>query len=420
MSPASRDEFSQGLDLLPSARPGGLFSELYIGLMSGTSLDGVDGVLLRRVPSAQNREGVHEGINRDTWQMLAHAHQPLPPALRQALLELNTPGDNELHRSAQASQALTVLYATVVQAIYTAANVLPTEVQAIGAHGQTVRHRPDLAYTIQLNNPALLAEMTGIDVVSDFRSRDVAAGGQGAPLVPAFHQAIFGKPDSTVAVLNIGGMANWSILRPGQVPLGFDSGPGNALLDMWCEWQTGQTFDANGAFGATGQAREDWLADALHEPFFSLPPPKSTGRDLFNAEWLSRWLAPHGLTGDLAGGPLSDRALARDVQATLCELTARSAAQALHAHAPEACEVVVCGGGALNDDLMRRLGKQLSAQLPGVSVVRSDARGLDAMQVEAAAFAWLAWTHLNRLAGNVPDVTGARGPRVLGGLYPAR
>ncbi len=371
---------------------------LYIGLMSGTSLDGVDGVLMR-----------HE---QGTWSTLTHAHRPLPPPLRQALLDLNTAGHDELHRSAEAAQALVVLYAAVVHALCTEAEVLPTEVRAIGAHGQTVRHRPDLAYTWQLNNPALLAELTGIDVVAEFRTRDIAAGGQGAPLVPAFHQALFGQPDRTVAVLNIGGMANVSILRPGQDPLGFDCGPGNALLDLWCETQTGHAYDANGEWGAMGSVREDWLTDALAEPFFSLPPPKSTGRDLFNPGWLARWLAPHGLTD----GPLGDAEVARDVQATLCELTARSAALALQQHAPDATEVVVCGGGALNGDLMRRLGEQL----PGVRVGRSDAHGLDVMQVEAAAFAWLAWRHVARLAGNVPAVTGARGPRVLGALYPAR
>ncbi|MBP6613947.1 anhydro-N-acetylmuramic acid kinase [Aquabacterium sp.] len=382
----------------PSARVSGLFSELYIGLMSGTSLDGVDGVLMH-----------HED---GQWRTLAHAHRPFPPALRQALLDLNTPGEDELHRSALAAQALAVVYATVVEAVCQQAQVPPAEVQAIGAHGQTVRHRPDQGYTLQLNQPALLAELTGIDVIADFRSRDVAAGGQGAPLVPAFHQAIFGRPDETVAVLNIGGMANVSILRPGQIPQGFDTGPGNALLDMWCDLQTGHAFDANGEWGASGEVREDWLADALAEPFFHQAPPKSTGRDLFNAEWLTRWLAPHGLTD----GPQADAALARDVQATLCELTARSAALALREHAADASDVVVCGGGALNGDLMRRLGEQL----PGVRVGRSDAHGLDVMQVEAAAFAWLAWTHLQRLAGNVPAVTGARGPRVLGALYPAR
>jgi anhydro-N-acetylmuramic acid kinase len=311
-----------------------------------------------------------------------------------------------------AAQDLVTVFAEVVAAVCEQAGVKPSEVQAIGAHGQTVRHRPDLGYTLQLNHPALLAELTGIDVVADFRNRDVAAGGQGAPLVPAFHQAIFGRPDATVAVLNIGGMANVSILRPGHTPLGFDTGPGNALLDLWCDLQTGHAFDANGEWGAAGEVREDWLADALSEPFFHQAPPKSTGRDLFNPDWLTRWLAPHGLTD----GPMADGALARDVQATLCELTARSAALALREHAADASDVVVCGGGALNGDLMRRLGEQL----PGVRVGRSDAHGLDVMQVEAAAFAWLAWTHLQRLAGNVPAVTGARGPRVLGALYPAR
>lgn len=365
--------------------------------MSGTSLDGVDGVL----------NVVGEG---GKWRALTHAHRPLPAALRQALLDLNTPGPDELHRAALAGQALTVLYAEVVHAVCEQAQVLPSEVRAIGAHGQTVRHRPELGYTLQLNQPALLAELTGIDVVADFRSRDVAAGGQGAPLVPAFHEAIFGGRGHTVVVLNIGGMANLSILRPGQGPLGFDCGPGNALLDMWCAWQTGHDFDANGEWGAGGEAREDWLADALADPFFALPPPKSTGRDLFNAEWLNRWLVPHGLTDGLQADP----GVARDVQATLCELTARSAALAIQAHAPDATEVVVCGGGALNGDLMRRLGQQL----PGVRLGRSDAHGLDVMQVEAAAFAWLAWAHVHRVPGNLPAVTGARGPRVLGALFP--
>lgn len=385
-------------DLTPSARSSGLFSDLYIGLMSGTSLDGVDGVLMRH----------HQG----SWQTLGHAHQPFSPSLRQSLLDLNTPGIDELHRSALAAQGLAAVYAEIVGKLCQQASIEPDEVQAIGAHGQTVRHRPDLGYTVQLNQPALLAELTGIDVVADFRSRDVAAGGQGAPLVPAFHQAIFARSNTTVAVLNIGGMANVSILRPGETPLGFDTGPGNALLDMWCELQTGHAFDANGEWGAGGEVREDWLVDALAEPFFHQAPPKSTGRDLFNADWLNRWLGPHGLTD----GPLADGTLARDIQATLCELTARSAALALRKHAPDAGEVVVCGGGALNGDLMRRL----SEQLPGVRIGRSDTHGLDVMQVEAAAFAWLAWTHLQRLSGNVPAVTGAYGPRVLGALYPAR
>ena len=375
------------------AQARGNAGEFYVGLMSGTSLDGVDGVLSQRVDGR--------------WQTLAHAHLPFPSTLRQALLDLNTPGEDELHQAALASQALAVLYAKVVQAVCEQAQALPAEVRAIGAHGQTVRHRPELGYTLQLNQPALLAELTGIDVVADFRSRDVAAGGQGAPLVPAFHEAIFAQPDRTVVVLNIGGMANLSILRPGQGPLGFDCGPGNALLDMWCHRQTGQAFDANGEWGASGNVHEDWLAEALADPFFALPPPKSTGRDLFNADWLQRWLTPHGVT--------NSSAFARDVQSTLCELTARSAAQAVRDQASDAVEVIVCGGGALNGDLMQRLARQL----PGVCVCRSDEHGLDVMQVEAAAFAWLAWAHMHRAPGNLPAVTGARGPRVLGALYPA-
>ena len=374
--------------------------EHYIGLMSGTSLDGVDGVLA----------AVQDG----RWQTLAHVHQPFPPALRQSLLELNTPGPDELHRAALAAQALAVVYAEIAQAVCQQAATLPSEVRAIGAHGQTVRHRPELGYTIQLNQPSLLAELTGIDVVSDFRSRDVAASGQGAPLVPAFHEAVFSQPDRVVVVLNVGGFANLSILRPGHGPLGFDCGPGNALLDMWCHWQTGQAFDADGAWGATGQVREAWLTQALSEPFFALPQPKSTGRDLFNAPWLRQWLSPHGVLAEGEGAARVDPDLARDVQATLCELTARSAAEAVRQHASGVAEVVVCGGGALNGDLMRRLTRLL----PETRVVRSDERGQHVMQVEAAAFAWLAWAHVHREPGNMPAVTGARGPRVLGTLSP--
>lgn len=366
--------------------------------MSGTSLDGVDGVLAR--------------ISADRIETLGHVFQPLPASLKAQLLALNLPADNELHEASLASQALAVVYADVVQSLCELCDVLPAEVAAVGAHGQTVRHRPELGYTIQLNQPALLAELSGIDVIADFRSRDVAAGGQGAPLVPAFHQSVFAKPDSTVAVVNVGGMSNISILRSGQAPLGFDCGPGNALLDAWCELHTGQAFDANGEWGASGQVHEDWLMDALDEPFFKQTPPKSTGRDLFNADWLNRWLASHGHTD----GPHSDPQLARDVQATLCELSARAIALSVDDFAPEAKDVIVCGGGALNGDLMRRL----SEQLPGKMVSTSDQWGIDVMQVEALAFAWLAWAHLHRMAGNVPEVTGARGPRILGALYPAR
>jgi anhydro-N-acetylmuramic acid kinase len=367
-------------------------SELYIGLMSGTSLDGVDGVLM-------------DLGGATPWRTLAHAHCPFDADLKRLLLDLNTPGPDELHRAALAAQDLVRVYAQVVQAVCDQAKVPPSQVRAVGAHGQTVRHRPELGYTLQLNAPALLAELTGIDVVADFRSRDVAAGGQGAPLVPAFHQAVFGQPHDTVVVVNIGGMANLSILQAGQAPLGFDCGPGNALMDAWCEQHTGQPYDQDGLWGAGGQVLEAALTQALADPFFGLPPPKSTGRDLFNPAWLQQWLDTSGMNA----------ARAQDVQATLCELTARSAALAVQAHAPKASQVVVCGGGALNSALMQRL----QANLPGTLVEPSDVHGLPVMQVEAAAFAWLAQRHAHRLAGNVPQVTGAQGPRVLGALYPA-
>lgn len=366
--------------------------ELYIGLMSGTSLDGVDGVLMDLGSSPP-------------WRTLGHAHQAFDPTLKRRLLALNTPSDNELHLAALASQDLVRTCAQVVAAVCERTGVAPHRIRAIGAHGQTVRHRPELGYTLQLNAPALLAELTGIDVVADFRSRDVAAGGQGAPLVPAFHQALFEHPRETVVVLNVGGMANLSILQAAHPPLGFDCGPGNALMDAWCEQHTGHSYDDNGAWGAQGQVHEAALKVALSDPFFSMPPPKSTGRDLFNPCWLQQWL---DTTGMGAQAP-------QDTQATLRELTARSATMAVKAFAPTTSRLVVCGGGALNGALMH----SLQATLPGVTVQPSDAHGLPVMQVEAAAFAWLAQRHVQHLAGNVPQVTGAKGPRVLGALYPA-
>ena len=366
--------------------------ELYIGLMSGTSMDGIDGVLM-------------DLGSPPPWRALAHAHQPFDPALKHTLLALNTPGSNELHQAALAAQDLVKSCAQVVKAVCDHAGVTPPQVRAIGAHGQTVRHRPELGYTLQLNAPALLAELTGIDVVADFRSRDVAAGGQGAPLVPAFHQALFEHPSETVVVLNVGGMANLSILRASHPPLGFDCGPGNALMDAWCEQHTCLPYDEDGAWGVQGQVNSAALEAALSAPFFGMPPPKSTGRDLFNPGWLQQWLNATDMTTQAP----------QDVQATLCELTARSAAMAVKAYAPMARQLVVCGGGALNGALMQRL----QANLPGALVQPSDAHGLPVMQVEAAAFAWLAQRHVHHLPGNVPQVTGAKGPRILGALYPA-
>ena len=368
--------------------------QLFIGLMSGTSLDGVDGVL----------------VDFSTTQphVLAHHAMPFTPALKQELLALNTPSDNELHRAALAANGLVRVYAQAVQALLADTQTSAGAICAIGAHGQTVRHQPGAydgtGYTLQLNNPSLLAELTDIDVVADFRSRDVAAGGQGAPLVPVFHQGIFGQADHSVAVLNIGGIANLSVLHADGNALGFDCGPGNALLDHWCQVHTGYAFDNDGAWGASGTVIEPLLQTMLAEPFLHLAPPKSTGRDLFHPTWLAHQLSGYA------------HASAADVQATLTEFTARACVNDVLRHAAqEASELIVCGGGALNGLLMRRL----QAGLPQMRVLSSAERGMPPLQVEAAAFAWLARQTVLGSPGNLPKVTGAKGARILGGIFKA-
>ena len=374
---------------------------LYIGLMSGTSMDGVDGVLVDF--DAHARAGLH---------VVADAHVPMPPALGAELLALNTSGPDELQRAALAANALARLQAEVVAHLLINADVEPGAVRAVGSHGQTVRHRPGefdgTGFTLQLNNGALLAEACGIDVVCDFRSRDVAAGGQGAPLVPAFHRDVFASATPR-AILNVGGIANLTLLpctdesAPAQQLGGFDTGPGNALMDHWCKLHTDAAYDDDGRWAASGQVDGPLLVELLADAYFRKPAPKSTGRDLFNADWLARGLARAGGT----------RAPA-DVQATLLELTVRSAIDALRSSAPDTRELLVCGGGARNGALMARL----AALWPGLAVAATDTAGLPAMQVEAAAFAWLARQFCERRPGNHPGVTGAVGLRVLGALYP--
>jgi anhydro-N-acetylmuramic acid kinase len=332
---------------------------------------------------------------------------PFAPALKQELLALNSPSDNELHRAAIAANGLVRVYAQTVQALLADTQTSAGDICAIGAHGQTVRHQPGAfdgtGYTLQLNNPALLAERTGIDVVADFRSRDVAAGGQGAPLVPLFHQGIFGQANRTVGVLNIGGIANLSVLHANGDVLGFDCGPGNALLDHWCQAHTGSAFDNYGAWGASGKVIEPLLQAMLAEPFLHQAPPKSTGRDLFHPTWLAHQLSSYA------------DANAADVQATLTEFTARACVNDVLRHAADASELIVCGGGALNGLLMQRL----QAGLPNVRVLSSAERGMPPLQVEAAAFAWLARQTVMGLPGNLPKVTGAQGARILGGIFKA-
>ncbi len=374
---------------------------LYIGLMSGTSLDGVDGVIA--------------DFESPSPRILGHASAPFAPELRAELLALNASGQDELHRAALAANALMRVYAQVVASLLDRSGRTAAQVRAIGAHGQTVRHRPQAfdgtGYTIQLCQPALLAELTGIDVVADFRSRDVAAGGQGAPLAPFFHRAWFGKPGQALGLLNVGGIANLTVLHADGTQQGWDCGPGNALMDGWCQRHQGAAYDDQGAWAASGTVSQALLTQLLAEPYFSAAPPKSTGRDLFHLAWLQSHLAAHAAPQAKGAAPLAPV----DVQATLADVTARSCADDMRRHAPGVTRLIVCGGGAFNTHLMRRLADLL----PGVQVMSSDAAGLPPLQVEAAAFAWLARQAILREKLQLQSTTGARGARVLGGIYPA-
>jgi len=368
-------------------------SEFYIGLMSGTSLDGIDAVLVSFLPTDES----------GTMQVLAHSFKPFDPELKSALLALNGPLDQELHLAALAGNRVASSYAELVSELLQIAGKSAQDIKAIGAHGQTIRHCPGQqgGYTIQLLNGARLAELSGISVICDLRSRDIAAGGQGAPLVPAFHRQQFGQAGRDIAVLNIGGISNISLLGQDGKTMGFDCGPGNCLMDDWILARQGLPYDAGGAWAATGELLPELLKALLAEPYFALLPPRSTGRDQFNLAWLTPQL--HA----------SFRP--QDVQATLLELSAQSIADSLQRFGQGKAELLVCGGGALNLRLMQRL----QHLLPDMTVLPTDSRGLPVMQVEAAAFAWLAMRFMRRLPGNLPAVTGAAGPRILGALYPA-
>jgi len=385
---------------------------VYFGLMSGTSMDGVDGIAVEFRAGAAPR-------------VLADAFVGFADGLRDALFALQQPGENEIEREALAASALAARYAVCCHELMRSANVAPTQVRAIGVHGQTVRHRPEKGYTRQINNPALLAEMTHIDVVADFRSRDVAAGGQGAPLVPAFHAQVFGADDETRVVCNLGGISNITVLPParvraqhgetasgmgaadGQVVRGFDCGPANVLLDEWVRRHRGTPYDDGGRFAQSGTVNQPLLNALLAEPFFEQAPPKSTGRDLFNSLWLD---------AKLAGFESLDPA---DVQATLAALTAVSIAREIERHAPGCRAVYVCGGGARNPELLKALERALGQSgVSGAPVMTTEALGVPPHHVESLAFAWLAMRCIERTPGNLPAVTGAAGERVLGAIYP--
>jgi anhydro-N-acetylmuramic acid kinase len=367
--------------------------DLFIGLMSGTSLDGVDAVLA-------DFSGLRPAL-------LAHAHHDFASELRVELLRLSAPGENELHRASVAAQHLARSYASAVEDLLLHAELEAGEVRAIGVHGQTVRHRPDAGYTLQLNAPATLAELTDIDVIADFRARDVAAGGQGAPLVPGFHASAFASTHAR-AVVNIGGIANVTGLPAGGAGsvIGFDCGPGNVLLDGWAQEHLGEPLDRDGHWAAGGKVSESLLAVLLEDPYLALAPPKSTGRETFNLDWLRQRLSGQTVAGHLI--------LPQDVQATLTRFTARTIGDAVARYCAESADVVVCGGGAFNRTLMAMIAEEC-----GGRPVRSSADlGIAPDHVEALAFAWLAYAHVHRLHGNLPSVTGARGVRILGALYP--
>jgi len=355
--------------------------------MSGTSLDGIDAVLA--------------AFENNTCKLLHSQFLPFDEALRLELLALNSAGVNELERAALVANELSRRYATTIQTLLAKAEITAEQVKAIGCHGQTVRHRPDLGFTIQLANPALLAELTGIAVIADFRSRDIAAGGQGAPLVPAFHAALFRHPKHHRVIVNIGGISNLTSLPPHGNVLGFDCGPGNLLLDAWAARHLGQPYDKDGAWAASGHLIPELLRQLLAEPFFAAPPPKSTGRDLFNLPWLEHFLTPGFAPAD--------------VQTTLLELTVKGIAATILEHCSTASEIYLCGGGAHNGALVRRLKQSL----PNRSIALSDDLGVNADWVEAFAFAWLAKQTLDGNPGNLPEVTGAKGARILGAIYPA-
>lgn len=384
---------------MPAIAAGPAAAGLFVGLMSGTSADGIDAALVRFDDSVANPH----------CELLLGRTYPWPDEVRVRLVELGQGADaRSLEELGTLDVKTAIAFAEAARAVIAEAGFEATQVRAIGSHGQTVRHRPEGArydgqhpFTWQIGDGNVIAERTGIATVADFRRRDVAAGGHGAPLMPAFHAAMLHSPDEDRAVLNLGGIANFTLLPAQGDVRGFDTGPANALMDAWCERHRGVPFDAGGVFAASGLVDAELLLRLLDEPWFMLPPPKSTGREQFQLDWVQ---------ARLRGGEKPE-----DVQATLLELSAATVADALRAHQPRTRRVIACGGGVRNE----RLLASIAAQLPGVVVETTAVYGLDPDFVEAMGFAWLARQTLSGLPGNLPSVTGARGPRVLGAVYPA-
>ena len=370
-------------------------SELYIGLMSGTSVDAIDVALV--------------DFGSKDPQLIHTLSAPINAALREQITDLCLPGDNEIDKLGQLDIELGRQFAHAVHALLASANIPPSSVKAIGSHGQTVRHRPPKAdgepgYTLQIGDPNTIAELTGINTVADFRRRDMAAGGQGAPLAPLFHRALAPQGIDTIAFLNLGGIANLTLIHHGELICGFDTGPANGLMDAWIQTCKGSRFDAQGKWAASGAVNDNLLIRLRSHPFFSAPAPKSTGRETFNQRWLEQQLNK------------DDRKSPENIQRTLLELTATTIAAEIDKlpHRPKA--IYCCGGGAHNLSLINRLGELC----PSIEYHISDVLGIPADWLEACAFAWLAQQSIEQKALNTTAVTGAKNPVILGGLFLAR
>ena len=362
----------------------------YIGLMSGTSIDGIDAAILE--------------ISDNGFQLSHTLNYDLPSNLQHELAALCTPGDNEIERMGQADHRLGLAFADAVNTLLNQSKLSANDITAIGSHGQTIRHMPDIKapFTLQIADPNIIAHQTGITTIADFRRKDMAAGGQAAPLAPAFHQAAFASDKANRVIVNIGGISNITSIVNGKVLLGFDTGPGNGLMDYWAQKNLNKPYDDKGEWGESGTVIEVLLNALLAEPYLKLNAPKSTGRELFNRDWLERHLENTSYAPE-------------NVQATLQQYTAQTIAEAILNLDKNFSEIFVCGGGAYNPALMKRIAKCL----PKAEVKTTDALNIPPEWVEAAAFAWLAHQTLENLPGNLPQVTGAKEAVILGAIYPA-